>query len=72
NKLKKGESAEFKVIEFNKDYKRVVLSHSAVYSEMEKEIVKKSKKKVAKKEVSTLGDIDALANLKKKMNEEEN
>ena len=72
NKLKKGESAEFKVIEFNKDYKRVVLSHSAVYKEMEKEIVKKSKKKAAKKEVSTLGDIDALANLKKKMNEEEN
>ena len=72
NKLKKGESAEFKVIEFNKDYKRVVLSHSAVYKEMEKEIVKKSKKKAAKKEVSTLGDIDALANLKMKMNEEEN
>ena len=71
NKLKKGESAEFKVIEFNKDYKRVVLSHSAVYSEMEKEIVKKSKKKVTKKEVSTLGDIDALANLKKKMNVED-
>ncbi len=68
NKLKKGESAEFKVIEFNKDYKRVVLSHSAVYMEMEKEIVKKSKKKSSKKEVSTLGDIDALANLKKKMN----
>ena len=37
NKLKKGESAEFKVIEFNKDYKRVVLSHSAVYSDMEKD-----------------------------------
>ena len=72
NKLKKGESTEFKVIEFNKDYKRVVLSHSAVYMEMEKEIVKKSKKKAAKKEVSTLGDIDALANLKMKMNEEEN
>ena len=73
NKLKKGESAELKVIEFNKDYKRVVLSHSAVYLEMEKEIVKKTKKKkVAKKEVSTLGDIDTLAYLKKKMNEEEN
>ena len=49
-----------------------MLSHSAVYKEMEKEIVKKSKKKAAKKEVSTLGDIDALANLKKKMNKEEN
>ena len=73
NKLKKGESSEFKVIEFNKDYKRVVLSHSAVYKEMEQEIVKKAKKKAAAKtEVSTLGDIDALADLKKKMNEEEN
>ena len=71
NKLKKGESAEFKVIEFNKDYKRVVLSHSAVYKEMEQEIVKKEKKKATKTEVSTLGDIDALADLKKKMNEEE-
>jgi small subunit ribosomal protein S1 len=71
NKLKKGESAEFKVIEFNKDYKRVVLSHSAVYKEMEQEIVKKAKRKAAAKtEVSTLGDIDALADLKKKMNEE--
>jgi len=69
NKLKKGESAEFKVIEFNKDYKRVVLSHSAVYKEVEQEIVKKAKKKTSKKEVSTLGDIDALADLKKKMNE---
>ncbi|NNK72889.1 MAG: 30S ribosomal protein S1, partial [Flavobacteriaceae bacterium] len=27
-KLKKGESAEFKVIEFNKDFKRVVASHT--------------------------------------------
>jgi small subunit ribosomal protein S1 len=72
NKLKKGESAEFKVIEFNKDYKRVVLSHSAVYKDMEQEIVKKAKKKVAKTEVSTLGDIDALVDLKKKMNKEEN
>ena len=39
---------------------------------MEQEIVKKAKKKVAKKEVSTLGDIDALVDLKKKMNKEEN
>jgi small subunit ribosomal protein S1 len=72
SKLKKGESAEFKVIEFNKDYKRVVLSHSAVFKEMEKEIVKKANKKANKNEVSTLGDIDALADLKKKMNKEEN
>ncbi|MGB0443427.1 MAG: 30S ribosomal protein S1, partial [Flavobacteriaceae bacterium] len=30
-KLSKGETAEFKVIEFNKDFKRVVMSHAAVY-----------------------------------------
>ena len=72
SKLKKGESAEFKVIEFNKDYKRVVLSHSAVFKEIEKEMVKKANKKANKNEVSTLGDIDALADLKKKMNKNEN
>jgi small subunit ribosomal protein S1 len=71
NKLKKGDTAEFKVIEFNKDYKRVVLSHSAVFKAMEQENVKKAVKKASKNEVSTLGDLDALANLKKKMNEEE-
>jgi small subunit ribosomal protein S1 len=71
NKLKIGDTAEFKVIEFNKDYKRVVLSHSAVFKAMEQENVKKAVKKASKNEVSTLGDLDALANLKKKMNEEE-
>lgn len=71
NKLKKGDTAEFKVIEFNKDYKRVVLSHSAVFKAMEQENVKKAVKKASKNEVSTLGDLDALAKLKKKMNEEE-
>jgi small subunit ribosomal protein S1 len=71
NKLKKGDTAEFKVIEFNKDYKRVVLSHSAVFKAMEQENVKKAVKKASKNEVSTLGDLDALANLKQKMNEEE-
>ena len=72
NKLKKGESAKFKVIEFNKDYKRVVLSHSAVFKDMEKENLKNANKKAIKNEVSTLGDIDALADLKKKMKKDEN
>ena len=72
SKLKKGESAEFKVIEFSKDYKRVVLSHSVVFKAMEEENFKKAKKKAAaQNEVSTLGDLDVLADLKKKMNDEE-
>jgi small subunit ribosomal protein S1 len=71
SKLTKGESAEFKVIEFSKDYKRVVLSHSAVFKAIEKENFKKAKKKAAaQNEVSTLGDLDVLADLKKKMSDE--
>jgi small subunit ribosomal protein S1 len=29
-KLKKGDTADFKVIEFNKEFKRVVASHTAI------------------------------------------
>jgi small subunit ribosomal protein S1 len=34
-KLKKGDEAEFKVIEFNKEFKRVVASHTAIFREEE-------------------------------------
>jgi len=70
--LKEGEEAEFKVIEFNSDFKRIVMSHSATYK---KETVEKKKTKPAAKkdniDKSTLGDIEALADLKKKMDEKE-
>ena len=70
--LEVGEEAEFKVIEFNSEFKRIVMSHSATYK---KEAVEKKKTKpVAKKDKvdkSTLGDIEALADLKKKMDEKE-
>ena len=69
NKLKKGESADFKVIEYNKDYKRVVMSHTIMFKEKEARVFKKSQKKVNDKDKSTLGDLDVLADLKKKMNE---
>jgi len=39
-KLKKGESADFKVIEFNKEFKRVVASHTAIFREEEEKAVK--------------------------------
>ena len=39
-KLKKGESADFKVIEFNKEFKRVVASHTAIFREEEEKNVK--------------------------------
>ena len=66
NKLKKGESADFKVIEYNKDYKRVVMSHTIMFKEKEARVFKKSQKKVNDKDKSTLGDLDVLADLKKK------
>ena len=71
SKLVKGESAEFKVIEFNKDSKRVVASHTSVFKDIEAENIKVGKKK-NKKEKSesknTLGDTnEQLQELKDKM-----
>ncbi|MCK5823935.1 MAG: 30S ribosomal protein S1 [Ichthyobacteriaceae bacterium] len=68
----KGETAEFKVIEFNKDLKRIVLSHTNIFKEIEAKNVKENKSKATTNndsEKSTLGDLDALAALKKKMEE---
>ena len=72
NKLKKGDLAKFKVIEYNKDFKRVVMSHTVLFKDEEVKLVKESLKKVNKKDSdrSTLGDLDVLADLKKKMDSE--
>ncbi|TPN88804.1 30S ribosomal protein S1 [Aquimarina algicola] len=69
SKLKKGDEAEFQIIEFNKEFKRVVASHTALFKEEEAKIVKQAAKKAASSasEKTTLGDIDALADLKAKM-----
>ncbi|WP_299124779.1 30S ribosomal protein S1 [uncultured Winogradskyella sp.] len=71
SKLKKGEEAEFKIIEFNKEFKRVVASHTAVFREEEAKIVKKAVRKQeaqAAEAKPTLGDAnDALQALKDKM-----
>jgi len=70
-KLGKGEEAEFKIIEFNKDFKRVVASHTAIFREEEKRNVKAAQKrstKAADEAKTTLGDAnDALQALKDKM-----
>ena len=69
SKLVKGETANFRIIEFNKDFKRVVASHTITFKEEEAKNVKRAAKKVAANnaEKATLGDLDALANLKQKM-----
>ena len=76
------ETLDFKVIEFNKETKRIILSHSRIFEAEAKAEVKKeaAAKRPAKKakpaeeapampsvEKTTLGDIDALAALKEKM-----
>ncbi len=70
-KLGKGEEAEFKIIEFNKDFKRVVASHTAIFREEEKRNVKaavKRQKASADEAKPTLGDAnEALQALKDKM-----
>ena len=67
SKLAKGETAEFKVLEFNKEYRRLVVSHSAVFRAQEKRNIKAVNKKAEAAEKTTLGDISDLADLKKKM-----
>ena len=74
-----GETLPFKVIEFNKDSKRIILSHSRTFEDPAREEKKAAAKKTraAKKDEApkienvaastTLGDIDVLAELKAKM-----
>ncbi|MEM1339526.1 MAG: 30S ribosomal protein S1 [Bacteroidota bacterium] len=71
NRLKKGETVEFKIIEFNKDFKRVVASHTAIFREQEERNVRSARKKAAasaEETAPTLGDANAqLQALKDKM-----
>ncbi|WP_312764566.1 30S ribosomal protein S1 [Epilithonimonas sp.] len=77
SKIKKGETAEFKVIEFNKEFKRVVVSHTGIFRDEEKKNAREASNNRSNnvssssnnEERSTLGDIDALAELKRKMEE---
>ena len=78
-----GETLPFKVIEFNKDSKRIILSHSRTFEDPAREEKKAAAKKTraAKKDEApkienvaastTLGDIDALAQLKAQLEEGE-
>ena len=77
------EKLEFKVIEFNKEAKRIILSHSRIFEDVAKAEAKAEKKAAAKKNnkkdkedtpviqnqaaSTTLGDIDALAALKEQL-----
>jgi len=67
SKLVKGDATDFKVLEFNKEYRRIVASHTAIFREEEIKNIKTVAKKAESAEKSTFGDIGGLAELKKKM-----
>jgi small subunit ribosomal protein S1 len=81
SQAKVDEKLNFKVIEFNKDSKRIILSHSRIFEDearAEKAAERKAKRQNNKKEEAasapatqiektTLGDIEALAALKEKL-----
>ncbi|MBO7625061.1 MAG: 30S ribosomal protein S1 [Bacteroidales bacterium] len=83
--IKVGEKAEFKVIDFSKENKKIVLSHSRIWQDKkdaDKEQTASEEEKKAKEDAqylkkmnekiehSTLGDLDALINLKADMEAE--
>jgi len=71
SKLTKGETADFQIIEFNKEFKRVVASHTVIFKDEEAKILKEAVKKQADSAAEakpTLGDAnDQLQALKDKM-----
>jgi small subunit ribosomal protein S1 len=72
SKLVKGDTVDFKVLEFNKEYRRLVVSHSAIFKAQEEKNIKVAQKKADSAEKTTLGDISDLADLKKKMESDNN
>ncbi|MBO4641677.1 MAG: 30S ribosomal protein S1, partial [Bacteroidaceae bacterium] len=82
SKAELNEKLPFKVIEFNKESKRIILSHSRIYEDIQRAEAREAKKNAPRKTAArkeeapviqnqaastTLGDLDALAALKAKM-----
>ena len=83
---KMEETIDFKVIEFSKENKKIILSHSRIWEDkvaVEREVETEAKEKAAKStkravkqindnvERTTLGDLDVFAELKEKMEAQE-
>jgi small subunit ribosomal protein S1 len=77
--LAEGETADFRIIEFNPDARRVVASHTEVHKQVnaEKEQKEKKQAKQAVKKIqtnverSTLGDIEQLSKLREQMDDKD-
>jgi small subunit ribosomal protein S1 len=85
-KARQGETLEFKVIEFSKENKKIILSHTRIFqdaaegdhakSENDEAKKERATKKTVKKinetlEKTTLGDLSVLANLKEELDKEQ-
>lgn len=86
SKVKVDETLDFKVLEFNKDGKKIIVSHSRIHEDEQKEEGVKEEKKAKSRakatnkivkninsnvEKTTLGDLDALSELKQDMEKKE-
>ncbi len=78
--LKVDDKANFKIIEFSKENKKIVVSHTRIFEDAQKEAKQEAKKKTNKKEKkettkiekTTLGDIADLTALKDQLQKNEN
>ncbi|MEX2379398.1 MAG: S1 RNA-binding domain-containing protein, partial [Vicingaceae bacterium] len=82
----KDEELDFKIMDFNKNAKKIIVSHTQIHRDVEEEekVVKRSKARSEQKDTqkamksmkdkqerTTLGDLDALANLKSELEDGE-
>lgn len=83
SKAKPEETLEFKVIEFSKENKKIIVSHTRVHKDDGNDVVaenddkRRAEKKAVKRvsenlEKTTLGDLDVLANLKEELEKQGN
>ena len=82
SKAKQGETLDFKVIEFSKESKKILVSHTRTFQsgnegqeggDKKERNAKKAVKKINDNlEKTTLGDLDVLANLKEEIEKKEN
>ena len=84
--LKKGDTVDFKVIEFNRDARKLVISHTQLHKDADaivkaketkerqaanKQTTDTMKKMASNTQKSTLGDLDVLSQLKSDMEDQE-
>ena len=75
SKVEVGDKMTFRILEFQKDSQKIIVSHTVIFKEVQMEEVKRTKKKIQKvqksQQKSTLGDMDELIALKESMDKKE-